>query len=303
MPFLFLLLIQSVLLLRLCLTVRRIEPKALLALCERSGGALHARTAEDTLGRKRSQGSSRFSTHVLDSTPLSSLLAEHQLAIQVLREAFVDAGGQPDAHTDPWLLRFLAGSDGHIPRAAAWVRRTTSWRVETGMADRRRRALEGQTMLEEPEVVRLLRFAPLLISHRTGVHGGPLSILHVGGFSPASWMAAQDTPQFVAAGHTLLESCATACDVASTAADRLVRQEVLLDYSGLALRHLNPLVFLRLRPLIMLPDRHYPEIIGHVVCVHAPALFSHVFRIISPWISQDLQVRLRPVLESRQRPR
>jgi hypothetical protein len=285
------LLIQSVLLLRLCLTVRRIEPKALLALCERSAAALHARSGEDTPAQKQAQSSSRFSTQLLDSTPLSSLLAEHQPAIQVLREAFINAGGQPDAHTDAWLLRFLAGCDGHIPRAAAWVKRTTAWREEAGMADLRRRVLAGQTILQHPEVVRLLAHVPLLLSHRTGAHGGPLSILHVGGFSPARWMAAQDTPQFVEAGQALLESCATACDVASTSADRFIRQEILLDYSGLALHHLNPLIFLRLRPLMMLPDRHYPEVVGHVACVHAPALFSQVFRIISPWLSRDLQVR------------
>jgi hypothetical protein len=245
---LFFLLIQGVLLLRLLLAFKRLDPKTLYALCERSAAARRAR-ADDEMP-KRAQSGSRFSTHVLDATPLSSLLSEHRQAIQVLRDAFVEAGGEPDAHTDAWLLRFLAASDGHIPRAAAWVQRTTAWRIESGMACKRRRALEGHTMLEDAEVVRLLRYAPLLISHRTGAHGGPLSILHVGGFSPASWMAAQDTAQFVQAGHALLESCATVCDVASTATDRLIRQEILLDYSGLALRHLNPLVFLRLRPMI-----------------------------------------------------
>ena len=273
------------------MAVRKVQPSVLLDLCKRTTARRASEGHKEQLPtRRKSKSLSRFSTQVIDDTPLSELVAEHEHALQMLRQAFLDAGGELDAHTDPWLLRFLVAVNGHISQGVEWIKRTTAWRIKSGMVERRRQVLAGKTMLEDRDVIRLLQFTPLLISHRTGAHDGPLSILHVGGFDPPRWMAGQGASEFISAGYTILEACATACDVASTAANKLIRREVLLDYHGLALRHLNPLVFVRLRPLLSLPDSHYPEIVGHVACINAPYLFSHVFNIISPWISDDLKV-------------
>jgi len=150
-----LLLLQSVILWQLCVTVAKIDPKTLIAICARSA----AETSAAGGPSKKATPvwlTRRFSTQVLDSTPLSYLLVEHQDALRALRVAFLEAGGQADPHTDVFLLRFLASSNGHLPHALAWVQRTVAWRAESGMQARRQLVLAGAMLLEEPQVIELI---------------------------------------------------------------------------------------------------------------------------------------------------
>ena len=147
-------------------------------------------------------------------------------------------------------------------------------------------------MLDETEVLKLLTLCPMLLSHRTGGKGGPLTLIHVGGFDASRWYATQSAAQFEAAGLMLLEAALANCDRASVEAGRLVRREILLDYDGLALSHVAPRVLLRQRPLLTLPDRWYPELVGRVACVNAPSLFAAVYRVVHPWLSEELRARI-----------
>lgn len=60
-----------------------------------------------------------------------------------------------------------------------------------------------------------------------------------------------------------------------------MRQAILLDYEGLAWQHLNPRIFFRLRPQVALLDAYYPEFVGTATCINAPALFVHLWAIVS----------------------
>ena len=142
-----LLVVQSALLCRMCVMVRSIDRKALLAAA-----------AGSTDSRPEAKPPSRLSlpAQIEAGEPLAALLLDHAAPLAALREAYEAAGGEPDAYLDPFLLRFLSGARGDAARACEWVRGAVRWREESGASSLRRGLLRGGKVSSRQRVSRVL---------------------------------------------------------------------------------------------------------------------------------------------------
>ncbi len=220
---------------------------------------------------------------------LSSGQRQHLVNV---RAAYSVAGGALDDYTDWLMLRFLVASRWDERRASEWAAATAKWRAKSGAAAIRAEALAGAKLCDDPDMRAMFQHLPLVTAHRTCHRGWPLTILHVGGYEPAALWTALDTKRFHACGYRILEFGLLALDQACAAQGRLVRRSLLLDYSGLAMKHMHPYIYWELQPLLSLPEKYYPELVGRVCCVNAPALYAKVFRIIAPWLGAELVARI-----------
>ena len=142
-----LLVVQSALLCRMCVMVRSIDRKALLAAA-----------AGSTDSRPEAKPPSRLSlpAQIEAGEPLAALLLDHAAPLAALREAYEAAGGEPDAYLDPFLLRFLSGARGDAARACEWVRGAVRWREESGASSLRRGLLRGGKVTSRQSLSRVL---------------------------------------------------------------------------------------------------------------------------------------------------
>ena len=61
----------------------------------------------------------------------------------------------------------------------------------------------------------------------------------------------------------------------------LTSQHIVLDYEGLSVVHLNPLIYFRLQAATKIQDAYYPELLAGALCMNTPKLFLSVWNIVS----------------------
>ena len=223
---------------------------------------------------------------------LATLTPAQRAELAAARTTFLAAGGVLDEHADAFLLRFLLVHDFSAAAAAPQLRATAAWRNETGAARVRAEYAAGATLAAHEPFVRMLRTIGAVVGHRSSADGDVLALMHVGSFDPASWLAVMSSEEFSAVVMRLLEFLSYRADALTMASGSLVRVALILDYEGLALKHLDPRIFVRLLPVMAWPDAHYPECLAVALAVNAPWLFSRLWAILSPAFSAALQARI-----------
>ena len=214
---------------------------------------------------------------------------ERQAKLVHAREAFVKAGGNVDKYTDWLLLRFLLKCHWDGARANDMLRATAKWSVTSGAAKWRQEACDGRKMLDDPDTVRLLEHMPYLAEHYRDSMGFVQGIYHVGGYDPQSLWAALDNLRFQNACTRFIVYAAFEADRISEKEGRLVSRSILLDYQHLGMKHMHPYIFWQLRPIFANFDLHFPGYISRVCCANAPPLYTRLYSILSPWLSDELR--------------
>ena len=229
--------------------------------------------------------------------PAGSSLAEdlqaNEAALATLRAAFLGAGGVEDAFTDIFLLRWLLAFDR--PEAAATkLAASTRWRAEKGCFAVRTAALSGAPMMDiSPVLPTLLREMPALPAHGSARDGGPLNIVAHDDLDPQSLMRALSPDEYLRGMLSLLECNAAAADQSSAASGSLARVSFVLCYGSLRHDMISLRFIGRYLSQCLALDAHYPNLVGTILCVNAPAAFARGYGLVKRWISEDIRGRIR----------
>jgi len=243
-----------------------------------------------TGGRQSSRAGSTLEQE-LGSTLEQELLA-NKAALATLRAAFLEAGGVEDAHTDIYLLRWL--TDGANPAAAAEsLAVATRWRAKMGAFEVRSRALAGVPLMNVRNGVdRLLGAMSILPAHRSTRDGAPLNIVVHDDFDPSRVTAALTPEEFLLAMVAMLEYNLAIVDARSAATGRLIRMSFVMDFEGLSYRMISMRFLTGHVKQTLGLDSYYPGLFGAIVCVNAPGIFSMGYKIVKPWLSEDIRDRI-----------
>jgi hypothetical protein len=243
-------------------------------------------------GLKTQSPQAATSLSLQTATSLSQLLTEHEAALTRMGAAQVAAGGVLDDGSGPYLLRFLLASGGDEAEATRRLVETTRWRHLEGAAEFRARVIAGSTLLDVHPAVRvMLSSLPSLIGHGS-MEASPLNIISFTGFDPQALMARMSPSEYHAACIALIEFGAVHADRRSLRADRLLHMNTLLDFEGLHVGMISMRYIHSYCSKMLSVDYHYPELIGNVFVIHAPAIFAVLHRIALPLMGQELRSKI-----------
>jgi len=93
----------------------------------------------------------------------------------------------------------------------------------------------------------------------------------------------------------------------------IMRSLRIVDLTGLGRKHLAPRTLRTLRNIIGLVQEHYPEMIGNIVYVNVPWVFTSLWTLVKPWINpatlekititRDAQETLATFVDSKELPK
>ena len=211
--------------------------------------------------------------------------------LERLRVAYSEVGSLDDLW-EPFLLRFLVATEWNESEALRRVLATGPWRRDNGAAAVRRKFVNGFKLGDHAAFVRCLDSVGVACGHRRASDGDLLSFAHVGSFDPDTWLKSLSDDDWEDVALHVCEYLTLQADRLSQADRVLVRHALVLDYANLGWRHLNPAIFFRLRPVMDHLNLYYPEFVGSATLINTPALFVHLWAIVSPWISEGVRMRV-----------
>jgi hypothetical protein len=193
--------------------------------------------------------------------------------------------------TDRTLRRFLLGHGvDDIAAVAEIVRENLEWRAEVG-ADAARARLAA---LPADEVsARDLPHFELVCAHMIfgttslrlmAKDGRPVVVRALGMIDPASALEHVDAERFDEFWVGYLEMVHIGLDRLSEAQGRLVRYHVIIDLSGLGLKHASGSAIMCFKRIAEISQR-YPESMYRVQVVNAPWVFESIFALVSRFIA------------------
>lgn len=228
------------------------------------------------------------------TSELAAALHANREALVRLRDVLEGAGGEVDAHTDIYLLRFLLAEKGDEAAAARWLHDTTRWRLSIGAVEMRRQALAGAALFDlHPDVRAILSVCQSFPAHGRARDGGPLNIILHDGFSPTRVMETVSSAGFLGSMVALMEHNMAAADATSAASGSLTRMSFVFCYEGLSLSMINMRFLTTYFVKVAGLDSRYPSLIGAVSCVNAPSIFSFAFGAVRGMLSEDIRGRIR----------
>ena len=229
---------------------------------------------------------------------LGSLDERQRGMLERARAVYTKEGDALDDLWEPFLLRFFVSAEWNEAEALRRMLATAEWRRKVGAAAVRQKFASGGFKVgAHPAMARMLNAMGIAMCHRRTKDGDLLQLGHVGAFDPDLWLRTMTDDEFTDLGLHFCEYLGYTADALSAAEKRLVRQAFVLDYDGMGWRHLNMSIFLRLQPQIAIMATYYPEMIGSATCVNAPSLFSFLWGIVSPGLSDNMRQRVQTVTE------
>ena len=193
--------------------------------------------------------------------------------------------------TDRTLRRFLLGHGiDNVVAVAEIVRENLAWRAEVG-ADAVRARLAA---LPADEVsARDLPHFELVCAHMIfgttslrlmAIDNRPVVVRMLGMIDPSSALEHVDEERFDAFWVGYLEMVHIGLDRLSEAQGRLVRYHVIIDLSGLGLKHASASAIQCFKRIATISQR-YPESMHRVQVVNAPWVFESIFALVSRFIA------------------
>jgi len=223
---------------------------------------------------------------------LDTLAAAKRAMLERMRAAYVNAGGELDELWEPFLLRFLVGAEWNEANALQQLLPAARWRREHGASAIRRKCAGGWKLGAHPALARLVSSVGFTFGHRRTWGGDVISVGDIGSLDKEALFRQLSDDEFNDLCLHIFEFLYHHADRLSIEERYLVRNAVVLDYHGLAWRHLHPDIFFRLRPQVRDLNLYYPEFVGSATCLNVPDLFVHLYSVISPWLSEGLRKRM-----------
>ena len=226
---------------------------------------------------------------------MDSLDPRQRTMLERARARYIKEGDSLDALWEPFLLRFLVAAEWNEAEATRRMLACAAWRKEVGAQAVRQKFASGFKVASHPAMSRMLDAMGIAMCHRRTYDGDLFQLGHVGSFDPERWLRNMSDDEYNDLSLHFMEYLSYTADALSASEKRLVRHAFLLDYDGLAWKHLSMSIFLRLRPQILILGAHFPEMIGSGTCVNAPSLFAFLWSIVSPALSQSVRKRVQTV--------
>lgn len=211
------------------------------------------------------------------------------------RELGVTGSLEPLA--DPlMLLRFYLARAQQVEAAAAMHSETVAWRedydLQSVMSDygsgeiyhvsgTRRSNATSWSWTWGPQTDVAKRAAPYVFFGR----------LRAGAADYGGFVREDLVDEMIRAFVAHFEDALQSSRAASLKAGRLVQARVVVDCSGFGFENLKHLHILR--HIVHVIERHFPEVSRSVTVVRAPWSVVSLYNIVSPWLSQDVQKKVR----------
>lgn len=181
---------------------------------------------------------------------LDTLAPAKRAALERMRAAYVSAGGELDELWEPFLLRFLVGAEWSEADALKQMLPAARWRRDHGAAAIRRKCAGGWKLGAHPGLTRLVGSVGFALGHRRTWGGDVISVGDIGSLDKDAWFRQLSDDEFNDLCLHIFEFFSFHADRLSAEERVLVRNAVVLDYHGLAWRHLHPDIFFRIRPQV-----------------------------------------------------
>ncbi|EQC42165.1 hypothetical protein SDRG_01005 [Saprolegnia diclina VS20] len=209
---------------------------------------------------------------------LDALLAGRAKDLGQLRALVGDA--LTPLHDDVWLLRYLLSNE--TPAACeAPIRFTIQWRA--ARADTIAALHAGAKPPLHAEIEKYL----VAGDHKLTRLGEPLVIVRIGLCNSKALMnnvAYDDVVEYMMLAR---EATMVYLDQTSRATRTLVKASTILDFSGFSLLRGHDARFSRVQgECSKLSEQMYPQLLGRTIFVNTPAVFSWVFKLLKPLLSE-----------------
>eukprot|EP00439_Symbiodinium_sp_Y106_P077928 s65_g16.t2 len=223
-------------------------------------------------------------------------------AVMVMIELGMTAGSLEPLADPLMLLRFYLARAQQVEAAAAMHSETVAWREDFGLQSVMSDYGSGEiyhisgtrrsnAMTWEPQTDVAKRAAPYVFFGRLRAKapdGGPVLVWQAGAADYGGFVREGLVDEMIRAFVAHFEDALQSSRAASLKAGHLVQARVVVDCSGFGFENLKHLHILR--HIVHVIERHFPEVSRSVTVVRAPWSVVSLYNIVSPWLSQDVQM-------------
>ncbi|KAL1918169.1 uncharacterized protein VTP21DRAFT_3435 [Calcarisporiella thermophila] len=210
---------------------------------------------------------------------VGNLTPQQEAALHRFREDLEQEGLISSAHDDFTLLRFLRARRFNHAAAKAMFTATEQWR----------RDMDVDSLVQNfvfPEAEEMAKFYPRFY-HKTDRKGRPVYIEQLGGIDVARMfkITTEDRmiKHFIVGYEHLIHERFPACSQA--AGERVEQTFTITDLKGLSLRQV-PMALGFIKRIAAIAQDNYPELMGKMIIINAPFLFSGAFNMIKPFLDE-----------------
>jgi hypothetical protein len=195
----------------------------------------------------------------------------------------------PSLQTDLTLLRFLKARAWDVDKALAMYLQMAAWRLEERPGDQDDDDDDANDPGRRTRLKTALRRHFPSFFHQTDRYGRPVAYRLLGRADAEALLKAMSVKQFLrlhlAQNEKLRETILPAC---SRAAGRpVLASTVVLDMQGFSLtKHFSPAVRAVVHLLSAVDQLNFPEHLGCMVIVNAPALFRSAWLAVRPFLDE-----------------
>ncbi|CAE7426354.1 sec14, partial [Symbiodinium pilosum] len=218
--------------------------------------------------------------------------------------------GSLEPLADPlMLLRFYMARANQVEAAAAMHSETVAWREDFdlksvmasyGFGEQYHRSgtrlgnASSWSWAYQPQTKEAKRAAPYIFFGRlsaTAPDGGPVLVWRAGTADYVGFVREGLVDEMIRAFVAHFEDALQSGRAASLKAGRLIQARVIIDTSGFSIKNLQHLHILR--HIVHLIERHFPEVSQSVTVVRAPWSVVSLYNIVTPWMSELVQKKVR----------
>lgn len=230
-------------------------------------------------------------TKVADSSGIvwegeNALTESQKEALDRLRRSLIERCSLRTRDTDADLVRFLRARSFDVPKARAMYEAMVEWRREIG-AD----TVKENLTFPEKKAMKLLYPH---FHHKTDKQGRPIYIERYGQLQLEELLRITTLDRLllyhIKEWEVLIDCKFPAC---SKAAGRPISQSLtILDLKGVTMKHFSKQVRTFMQKVTRIDQDYYPEYLGKMLIINAPASFKAMWQLIKPWLDKNVPAKI-----------